>query len=169
MGRPAVVDLLLVGPGETYIAVGSGRIELDRPLEQLDRLSVRLRGGLVQLLAGELEEIERFEIPRPLAQRRAEAIALDGAAERGRDAQRQLVLDREQILQRAVVALGPDLPAGRGVDQGHVGQQPAAVALEAALDDVADAELLADPARVARRVAVGEASCRAPSRPSPAR
>ena len=77
------------------------------------------------------------------------ALAMLGGQELGPDAAddagRDLVLDGEDVVERPVVALGPEVGAGGGIDQlrGH----PDAVAglADAALEHVADAELAADP------------------------
>ncbi|MDF2764917.1 MAG: hypothetical protein K0S81_1911 [Rhodospirillales bacterium] len=67
------------------------------------------------------------------------------------------VLDRKEVAQLAVVAIGPDVLADLGVDElrGHP-HAPAGDA-HAALEDVADAEpLLGDLAHVCRLAFVGE-------------
>src|ERR1019366_4066126 len=68
----------------------------------------------------------------------------DRRLERVRDLLRELPLDREDVGQVAVVGLGPDVLVGRGADQltGH--PHLVAGAPYAALEDVGDAELLAD-------------------------
>ena len=69
---------------------------------------------------------------------------------RERDAQRlgdlvgDLVLDLEDVLHLAVVALRPDREVGRGVDELGVDPQPVAGPAQAALEHVGGAELLAD-------------------------
>ena len=57
---------------------------------------------------------------------------------------RDLVLHREHIRQIAVVALGPEMTAGDDVVQLRGDADMVAVLAHRALDDIADAELLAD-------------------------
>ena len=56
-------------------------------------------------------------------------------------ARRDLVLDGEDVLEVAVVALGPEVVVGLGVDQLHRDAHPLPDLAHAALDDVLHAEL----------------------------
>ena len=58
-----------------------------------------------------------------------------------------LVLDRENVVEVAVVALGPHVVAGRAVDQLGGDPHPAAGLADAAFEHVADAELARDRRR----------------------
>ena len=80
-----------------------------------------------------------------------------GATDRVDDASGQLVLNHEEVGERPVVALGPDLAAGSGVDQAHGRPQPTAVTVETAFEHVPDAELSTNLARIVRLVSVGKA------------
>src|SRR6516225_12390159 len=64
--------------------------------------------------------------------------------DRANDAQGNLVLHRENVVERAIVALGPDMPAAPRLDQ--LCRQTDAVAslAQAAFEDIAHAELAAD-------------------------
>jgi hypothetical protein len=86
---------------------------------------------------------------------------LDPPGQGGDDRRGHLVLDREQVLELAVVALGPDVPVGFGIDQLHGYAHPVARLAHAAFDHVLDAEfgrhvlnpdrpVLVDEGRVAR-------------------
>ena len=64
--------------------------------------------------------------------------------DRGDDGLGDLVLHREHVGEIAVVALRPEMAAGGDVDELGGDAHMVAVLAHAALDDVADAELLAD-------------------------
>ena len=66
---------------------------------------------------------------------------LDPPGQGGDDRRRDLVLDREDVLELAVVALGPDVPVGLGIDQLHRDAHAVARLAHAALDHVLHAEL----------------------------
>ena len=75
---------------------------------------------------------------------------LDPPGQGGDDRGGHLVLDREDVLELAVVALGPDVPVGLGIDQLHRDAHAVARLAHAALDHVLHAELrrhLLDPDR----------------------
>ncbi len=127
-------------------------VERDRALEHLQRRGVVLAGrAMVQDLAGEHALVGRHVVGR-LALGAIVGRRLDPPGQ-GRDDRRgHLVLDREDVLELAVVALGPDVPVGLGVDQLHGDAHPVAGLAHAALDHVLDAELrgdVLDPHRLA--------------------
>ena len=70
--------------------------------------------------------------------------------ERHRDPARDLVLQREQVADVAVEALGPEMRVGRGVDQLGVDANPVLRSLDTAFQHVTHAELTADLFRVDR-------------------
>ena len=72
------------------------------------------------------------------------------------DRRRHLVLDREDVLEVAVVALGPEVAVGLGVDQLHGDADALARLAHAALDDVLHAELARDLLHVDRLALVLE-------------
>jgi hypothetical protein len=75
---------------------------------------------------------------------------------RRNDAARHLFLDGEHILQRPVIALGPQMVAGGRIDQlgGH--PHPVSGLADAALDHVAHAQLSPDLLNIHRLALVGE-------------
>ena len=75
--------------------------------------------------------------------RRASA-AMSCAFERVRQARDDLVLHVEEIGQRLVEPLGPEMIAGLGVDELHVDAHAIAAALDAAFEHVAYVQLAAD-------------------------
>ena len=72
------------------------------------------------------------------------------------DGARDLVLDGKHVRHMTVVALRPAVGAADRVDQLRRHAQSFAVAADAALDHVANAQLLADPAHVDRTALVLE-------------
>ena len=88
---------------------------------------------------------------RPIVGRR-----LDPPRQRGDDRRGHLVLDREDVLEVAIVALGPDMVVGIGVDQLHGDPHPVARLAHAAFDHVLDAELRRDVLDLDRLALVDE-------------
>jgi hypothetical protein len=64
--------------------------------------------------------------------------------ERVRQARDDFILHVEEIGERLVEPLGPEMTARFGVDELHVDAHAVSAALDAALEDVADAQLAAD-------------------------
>jgi hypothetical protein len=62
--RPAVEHLLLVHAGEVHVGPGEVRIELDRPLKQLQGLSVILLGVPEERRPPEEHQVERLQAVR---------------------------------------------------------------------------------------------------------
>jgi hypothetical protein len=60
------------------------------------------------------------------------------------EARNDLVLRVEEIAQRLVEPLGPQMIAGFGVDELDIDQHAVSAALDAALKDIADVQLSAD-------------------------
>ena len=79
------------------------------------------------------------------------------ARQRPDDPAHHLVVHREQVVRRPIVALGPEVRAGGGIDQLRRYPHALGAGLEAALEHVAHAELPADLAHVDRLALVGEA------------
>src|SRR6185369_4498512 len=69
---------------------------------------------------------------------------LDAAGKRADDRSGHFVLDREDILELAVVAFGPDMPVGMRVDELHGDTDAIADLAHAAFEDIFDAELACD-------------------------
>ncbi len=72
-----------------------------------------------------------------------------------------LTLDGEDIIERAVVAFGPEVCVGLGVDQLHVDADSICVSLHAALEQVGYAKLLCNFAHVSGITAFVEHHARA--------
>ena len=77
--------------------------------------------------------------------------------DRADDACRHLVLQLEDVLERAVEAIGPEMCAGRRVDELAGDAHPVAGLAHAAFEHVAHAELAADLLHVDGAALVGEA------------
>ena len=138
---PVVDPGLAEHAGLPGVGVRIAGVELDRPLEQAQRPGVVLAlAAMVQHLAGEDALVGRHVVGgqpgRAVARRR-----LDPPRQGGDDRGRDLVLDGEDVLEVAVVALGPEVVVGLGVDQLHGDAHPLPDLAHAAFDDVLHAEL----------------------------
>ena len=114
-------------------------------------LVVLARRAVMQHLAGQHVFVRRH-VGGGLALRPIVARRLDPPGQRRDDRRGHLVLDGEDVLELAVVALGPDVPVGDRIDQLHGDADPVARLAHAALDHVLDADLLRevlDPDRLA--------------------
>ena len=153
---PAVHPGLADDAGLPGVRVRVFRIELDRLVQHAQRLGVRFaRRPMVQHLAGEHVFVGRHVLG-PLALGALVRRRLDAAAQRRDDRRRHLVLDRENVLELAVVALGPDMRLGLAVDQLHGDAHAVAGLAHASLDHVVDAEFARDVLRLHRLALVGE-------------
>src|SRR6266403_2643021 len=76
--------------------------------------------------------------------------------DRDDDARRDLVLEREEVGQRPLVALDPDFASGAGIGEVHPDADTLAGPLDAAFEDVAHAEFAADLLHVDRSALVCE-------------
>ena len=97
------------------------------------------------------------EAVRPLAPRALDLGRSDRGLDRPDHVGRDPVLEVEHVLAGPVVPLGPEVPAGHGLDELGRDPHPLAGRADAALEHVADAELPADLAHVDRLALVGEA------------
>src|SRR3546814_426840 len=70
--------------------------------------------------------------------------------QRSRDPARDLAFDAEDVVQGALVALGPEMMVGPRIDQLHRNQDVVADLLHAAFDDVRHAQFLRDLLQVVR-------------------
>ena len=86
--------------------------------------------------------------------RRASRLGRERELDPGRDGARHLALQREHVLQVALVALGPELRLVAGLDQLGGDADPAGVVADAALDDVVHAQVAPDRGDVAARALV---------------
>jgi Tetratricopeptide repeat len=98
----------------------------------------------------------RIKAVRRLACRTLALVAFDCRQDRGRDAHGDLVLHCKNIRQVAVVALRPQMPASRCLDQLHRDPHPIADLAHTAFEDIAHAEVAADLPYVDRLALVGE-------------
>src|SRR6266849_3114034 len=72
------------------------------------------------------------------------------------DARRHLVLEVEDIFERAVEAVGPEMRAGFSFDQLHADAHPPTALPDRAFENVADTQLATDALYVDRLAFVGE-------------
>ena len=133
-----------------------GRFDVDRPPQQSPRL-------LILSAANAVDQADRTDDEAPGvdavgrmvggtdALLRVE-VGLDGSDNVAGD----LILHGEDVAQLAVVPLGPDMLASRGVDELTGDTNSPAGSPDAALEDVTDAEFLGDPADVHGSSLVGE-------------
>ena len=148
---------LLVTPRDHRVCCRVVRLELDRIDEQ--------RQGLFGILRHRCEgKRQRAEIKvigvqavRPLPPRALDLCFAQGRLDDTYNADRQLVLDGEDIVERAVVMVGPDVGAGSGVDQLSRDANAVPGFPDAAFEGVAHAQLAADLLQVHRLAPVGEA------------
>jgi hypothetical protein len=116
--------------------VGIVRVELDGPVDQHLRLVVVLQGrAVMQHLGGEHAFVGRHVVGG-LADGALLGHRLQPAGQRRNDRGRDLVLDGEDVLELAVVALRPDVPVGLGVDELDGDAHPVARLAHAALRDI---------------------------------
>ena len=135
------------------------RIEIDGAQAQRDATLPECRGQprREHQRAHAQEAVVRLQVRRADAD---DAGLLGGRQpdlERRHDLERDLVLDGEDVGELAVVAVGPEMPAGRRVDQLGGDAHPLAGAPHAALEHMADAQLPADHPEIDRLALVGEA------------
>ena len=161
--RAPVVDPgLAEHAGLPGMGVGIVGVERQGAVEQKLRLGIVGRGrAVVQHLAGE-HALVGHHVGGGLAVGALVGGGLDPAGQGGRDGGGDLVLDGEDVGELAVVALGPDVAVGRGVDQLDGDAHPVAGLAHAALDHVLDAEL-------ARHLLARAPACPCGRRPSCAR
>ena len=127
------------GPARRPSRHGRGRSSGSSAMARSSRrcasaLSSRGR-AVVQHLAGEHALVGRHVVGR-LALRAVVRRRLDAAGQRRDDRRGHLVLDGEDVLELAVVALGPDMPVGLRVDQLHGDADAVAGLAHAAFDHV---------------------------------
>jgi hypothetical protein len=67
-----------------------------------------------------------------------------------------LVLDGKDVEERAVVTLGPQLVARRGIDELRIDPDPVAVLTDATFDDISNTQILCDPLHRDRLAPKGE-------------
>ena len=131
-----------------------GRIELERLFEQVLRSHDVLEPAFVE--SGDAAEIIVERVGIRLVFRSLRLGRNQFAAQLIGEARDDLVLHVEQVGDRLVEPVGPDVVARRGVDELGVDPHPARAALNAAFEDVTDIEFPADLLGVDRLALVGE-------------
>ena len=138
--RPSGNRRVEIGPAEGRIAGSVIRVEVDRALEHLLRLVIvvarRVREELTtaqDVFVGGEARGGFGEGAVPLETRKLYCCRADDAAG-------DVVLHAEDILDLAVICFGPDLPAGRGLNQLGADANAIAGAPNAALEQVARVE-----------------------------
>src|SRR5215218_3328744 len=144
-------------PAEERVGSGVGRLERDRPAEERLRRHVLLAVELVQHHDGARHEAPGVDAVRRLRGDPEALLDVEVRLDRRDDALGDLVLDGEEVAELAVVAVGPDVLAGLGVDELRRDPHAPASDSHAALEHVADAERLGDLAHIHGLPFVGEA------------
>ena len=99
-------------------------------------------------------EIRRVGVRGPFRPSRFSGDEL--GVQRARQSRNDLVLHVEEIGQRIVEPLGPEMIAALGVDELHIDAHAVPAALNAALEDIADVQLAPDRLHVERLALVGK-------------
>ena len=117
-------------------------IRLNGGREQALRLGYAFRGELVEVPVAALDQIVTGEAPA----RRCPTLLYfhDLRLDRSRDARRDVVLNREEIAELAIVAFRPNVVPGQRVDELGSDADPVPGLADAPFQHVAGAELLAD-------------------------
>ena len=126
--------------------MGSGIIRLERRglAKQRQRL-IRLAWHKDAKMRKRAQiEIVGVETVRPLALGALDLGVQQARLDRADDAQGDLVLQFEDVVERAIIALGPDMRAARRRDQLRGDPHAVAGLAQAAFEDIAHAELAAD-------------------------
>jgi len=126
--------------GDTRFGLGTARIARRGLLEQPERRRIALGGELVELLTTAQEQVVAIDVVRARVRQRSRFALRQLDRERAHDLVRHVVLDGEDVLEVAVVALGPQVTAARRVDQLRRHAHTLSRLAYAAFDDVADAE-----------------------------
>src|SRR5262249_17979313 len=106
---------------------------------------------------GAQHEVVGVQMLRPLALDTLDLDPAQAGLDRADYTQGDLVLQRKDIIERAVVAFGPDVPAALGLDQLAGDAHPTCRPAHAAFEHVAHAELAPDLADVGGFPLVGKA------------
>src|SRR5207302_10999958 len=103
---------LLVTPRDHRVCCGVVWLELDRPIEQREALVGILRHRCEGKRQRAEIEVIRVQAVRPLSPRALDLRLAQGRLDNAYNADRQLVLDREDVVERTVVVVGPDVGTG---------------------------------------------------------
>src|SRR5438876_8849128 len=139
---------LVMSPGELTIRLEKRWIARHGLVQQIDCLTeIRhpvAKGCPRKHMTGARIEIESDEIAGRPALNRQSLSSRDFGAKPLSNFLRNLALDRKQIVQIAIVLLGPDVSVGAGVDQLHVHMKLGADSPDAALQHMGDSQLVTD-------------------------
>ena len=134
-----------------------GRVERERALEQHQRPGHLRRHAGIDVLLRLQHEIVGVQAVRPLAPHALDLGAAQTGLDRADDVERDLVLQREHVVERAVEALAPQLVSALGIDHLRGDADAAAVLAHASLHQIAHAQRAGDLLHVDRHAPVGEA------------
>jgi hypothetical protein len=154
--RPAVDDLPGVAPASQRVGARIGGIEADGLQGQAQRLDTGLRRQRQHVRQRPHHVVVGFQALRALATGALDLGRADGGLEGPDDALGDPVFEIEDVLAPALVAIGPDADGGRRLDQ--LGGDADAVAgdAQAALQQIAHAELASDLRRLDRAPAIAQ-------------
>ena len=144
---------------QAAIAVGRReiRIELDRLVEQRQPFADGLPGALIQVRPAAQIVVVGVEALGRLALGALDLRPLELRRDRADDARGHLILQLEDIVERAFEAVRPEMRRGRSVDELPGDAHPVRRLAHAAFQHVAHAQFAADLPHVDRAALVGEA------------
>ena len=155
-----------IGHKEMYARVVSARAD---PIERVDIVGIggeraiekaaRLRHVVGGQTLVEPSQTLKIEVHRVGVRSLFRASRLGGdelGVQRARQARDDFVLHVEEIGERLVEPLGPEMTARFGVDELHIDAHAVSAALDAAFEDIADVQLAADLLQIDGLALVGE-------------
>src|SRR5258708_6767997 len=144
------------GGRKAYVSPRKHRIEIDGPLKELPGEDVILVAGLAEMPHSALKGAPGIKTCRRLAHCRLLLGVSDGRRDSDGRGLSNFVLHGENVREITVVALGPDMVAGLGLNKlsGHANM--AAGFADTTFEHVADAELTADPFHIDRAALEGK-------------
>src|SRR6516165_10563197 len=128
-----------------------------RALQERQRLRRTIRHRGIDKRSRPKHQVVGIQTIRPLASDTLDLGLAQARLDRADHARRDLVLQCKNVVDRAVVAFGPDVPAALGLDQLAGDAHPARRAAHAAFEHVAHTKLTADPSDVGGFPLVGKA------------
>ena len=155
--RPLVVVIVGIGPGEAGIGASIVRVDFPGLLKKIARRRVAFTGEFVPLVPAPREVIVGGEAVRVFPSQALDLGLSQFAGrtpERSDDGPRDLVTNCEYAFYLPVIAVGPELAPGTCIDQLRGYAHALIGALDAAVDDVTNVEVLAHLADVRRLVLV---------------